>query len=90
MQQISISDIQRNLHKLNNFDIIEVVDKKKNKIKGYFIDSKYIYIIQQLIDINNKKNIINTAGSLQHYANPSLMEKEKEAWQQHTARKYQL
>lgn len=58
MQQISISDIQRNLHKLDNFDIIEVVDK--NKIKGYFIDSKYIYIIQQLIDINNKKSIINS------------------------------
>jgi len=28
MQQISISEIQRNLHKLDNFDIIEVIENK--------------------------------------------------------------
>jgi hypothetical protein len=28
MQQLSISEIQRNLHKLDAFDIIEVIDKK--------------------------------------------------------------
>jgi len=28
MNTISISEIQRNLHKLNDFDIVEVVDKK--------------------------------------------------------------
>jgi len=41
MQQISISDIQRNLHKLDNFDIVEIIDKKRNQVKGYFIDNKY-------------------------------------------------
>jgi hypothetical protein len=35
MQQISISQIQRNLHTLDNFDIIEVIDKKRNKVKGW-------------------------------------------------------
>jgi len=46
MQQISISEIQRNLHKLDNFDIIEVVDKKRHKVKGYFVDSKYLSFIK--------------------------------------------
>ena len=41
MQTISISDIQRNLHKLDDFNIVEIVDKKRNQIKGYFLDSSY-------------------------------------------------
>ena len=90
MQQISISDIQRNLHKLKDFDIVEVIDKKRNKVKGYFIDSKYIHIVQQLIDLQYNKKIKNIAGSLQGYANPSLLEKEKDAWQQHVTKKHQL
>ena len=34
MQQLSISEIQRNLHKLDSFDIIEVIDRKRDKVKG--------------------------------------------------------
>ena len=56
MNTISISDIQRNLHKLDNFDIIEVVDMKRNQIKGYFLDKKYHDFVQELFWSKDNKN----------------------------------
>jgi len=56
MQTISISEIQRNLHKLDSFDIIEVVDKKRNQIKGYFLDKKYHGIVEEIVQAQESKN----------------------------------
>ena len=57
MKTISISDIQRNLHKLDNFDIVEIVDKKRHQVKGYFLDKKYHDMVMELFNKeNNKKN----------------------------------
>ena len=56
MNTISISDIQRNLHKLDNFDIVEVVDKKRHQIKGYFLDKKYHYVVENLLKEKKTKN----------------------------------
>ena len=55
MNTISISDIQRNLHKLDNFDIVEVVDKKRHQIKGYFLDKKYHDFVEELFEIQEDK-----------------------------------
>jgi len=55
MNTISISEIQRNLHKLDNFDIIEVVDKKRNQIKGYFLDKKYHDFVEELFEEKETK-----------------------------------
>ena len=56
MNTISISDIQRNLHKLDNFDIVEVVDKKRHQIKGYFLDKKYKGAVEALLKEKKNKN----------------------------------
>lgn len=56
MNTISISDIQRNLHKLDNFDIVEIVDKKRRQVKGYFLDEKYKDIVQALVKEKEHKN----------------------------------
>ncbi|MBN4048751.1 hypothetical protein JYU00_01170 [bacterium AH-315-N22] len=88
MQQISISDIQRNLHKLDTFDIIEIVDKKKHKVKGYFIDSKYIAFVKELIERKNNETREQLGGSLQRYADPGLREHEGDAWDNHVKEKY--
>ena len=92
MQQISISDIQRNLHKLDNFDIVEIIDKKRNQVKGYFIDNKYAGFVQELIEtkIKEEKNADAIAGSLHHYANPSLIENEDRGWKEHIEEKYKI
>ena len=89
MEQISISEIQRNLHKLNDFDIIEVIDKKRNKIKGYFIASKYASLVEELSKkVEKKKKRKSAAGSLHAYANPDLIDQEEGAWQRHVVEKY--
>jgi len=40
MNSISLSDIQRNWHKLNDFDIVELVDKKRKKFVEKLIEDK--------------------------------------------------
>lgn len=64
MQVVSISEIQRNLHKFNEFDIIEVVDKRRNEIKGYFLDSSYKSVVDNLIRTKEEKkyNLLNIVG----------------------------
>ena len=56
MNTISISEIQRSLHKLNDFDIIEVVDKKRHQVKGYFLDKKYHDFVEELFQAKENKN----------------------------------
>ena len=91
MQQISISDIQRNLHKLKDFDVVEIVDKKRDIVKGYFLDQKYAHTIQMLIEQQrqSKAKVEKLAGSLSAYAKPELLEQEKTAWQKHIKEQYQ-
>ena len=92
MQQISISDIQRNLHKLDGFDIVEIIDKKRNQVKGYFIDNKYAGFVQELFENQFKKeNQENRiGGSLHKYANLALMEEEDKAWKEHIEEKHKI
>ena len=92
MQQISISEIQRNLHKLDGFDIVEVIDKKRDKVKGYFLDSKYVSFINELIEqkAQSNKKSKDLAGALHRYAKPELLEKEEGAWKKHIEKKYAL
>ena len=48
MQQISISYIQRNLHKLNDFDIIEVVDKKSTVDTLFQVQQNLHFLIKEI------------------------------------------
>jgi len=90
MHQISISEIQRNLHNLDNFDIIEVIDKKRNKIKGYFIESKYASFVEDLSHKVQSANKEQTSlrGILHSYADSSKVDAEDKAWKQHILKKY--
>jgi hypothetical protein len=90
MQQLSISEIQRNLHKLDGLDIVEIVDKKRHKVKGYFLDSKYMSLIKELIkkEAESQKIIESLGGALHQYANVSSIGQEKDAWKQHIEEKY--
>jgi hypothetical protein len=90
MQQLSVSEIQRNLHKLDGLDIVEIIDKKRHKVKGYFLDSKYMSLIKELIkkEEENQNLAESLGGALHQYANVSSMGQEKDAWKQHIEEKY--
>ena len=36
VKQLSVSEIQRNLHKLDGLDIVEIIDKKRIRSKAIF------------------------------------------------------
>ena len=90
MQQISISQIQRNLHTLDNFDIIEVIDKKRNKVKGYFIDSKYVALVEEIARRlqHAGEHPTTAAGVLHDYANADKIGHEEGAWQRAAVAKH--
>ncbi len=62
MKTLNMSQIQRELSLLNNFDIIKIVDRKKNITKGFFVDVKYSEEIKNIEKQHNKKLISNYCG----------------------------
>ncbi len=62
MKTFSISQIQRELHHLHDFDILEIVDKKKDAIKGYFLDVRYKDIVEKLVEEQRKKELTAFVG----------------------------
>jgi len=62
MKTLSISQVQRELHHLDNFDIVEIVDKKRDIVKGYFVDIKYKSVIDALIAQEKKQSFSAFAG----------------------------
>ena len=66
MQSLSVSEIQRNLQNLNDFDVLEIVDKKRNVVKGYFLDCRYKALIDELLQkrASNRKNLMGLIGSV--------------------------
>jgi hypothetical protein len=74
MERMSVAQLQRNLHRLNDFDIIELVDKKRDEIKGYILHRRY----KPLIDSLTSKPSYSLAGALKKYANEKLIDEEKE------------
>lgn len=62
MKILSISQVQRELHRLDNFDIVEIVDKKRDIVKGYFVDIKYKSVIDALVAQEKKQSFSTFAG----------------------------
>ena len=93
MQKVSVSEIQRNLHKLNDFDIIKIIDKKRNKVKGYFIAEKYASFVEEVsikVEESKRKNRKSLRGSLSQYADTSKWEQEKDAWKNYVIAKHSI
>jgi len=91
VERISISEIQRNLHKLDSFDIVEIIDKKRNKVKGYYIEGKYASLVEEVrqkIEEIKQKSIPRPAGALRNYADPSKISGEKSAWSEKVVENY--
>ena len=86
MDQISISEVQRNLHKLDDFNIVKIVDKKRNGVKGYYIKERYASLVEEIvqkIETIKKGTRKKPAGALHRYADPDRIRGEKSFWQKH-------
>jgi 3'-phosphoadenosine 5'-phosphosulfate (PAPS) 3'-phosphatase len=47
---ISIRELSRNASSLNQYDYVEIEDKKTHEFKGIFVSSKYAQDVKELID----------------------------------------
>ena len=89
MKQISVSQLQRNLHQLDGLGIVEIVDRKRNAVKGYFLDSRYVGYVREIAEkIDHKQTQKSARGMLKSYADPKRMDGEKEAWKEHVIDHY--
>ena len=91
MDRISISEVQRNLHRLDDFDFVEIIDKKRNKIKGYFIEQKYASFVEEIaqkVEALKKDTGQKAAGTLRRYADKKKMAGEKSYWRKQAVEKY--
>ncbi|BAF70497.1 hypothetical protein [Nitratiruptor sp. SB155-2] len=68
-QKLGIREIVRNFTILDNYDYIEIVDKKSHKLKGLFVSSEFMDDVKEFIEqkIKEKKEkelnkIIKFAG----------------------------
>jgi len=65
---------------LNSFDIIEVVDKKRGAIKGYFLDAKHKDIIEQILNAQKKAKISSFVGMWEGREDITLDSLRENAW----------
>jgi hypothetical protein len=78
------------LRRFEELEIVEIVDKKADRIRGYFLDSKYASFVQELAtkEREHKNTHSSLAGSLHSYAKPELIDEEQHAWRRHIGEKY--
>jgi len=90
MEKISVSELQRNLHRLDENGIVEIVDKKRSTVKGYFIGSGYAdYVAEMSERIEKERGEKGKAAGILHaYADAGRIEGEKAAWRDHVVARY--
>ncbi len=54
-KKIGIRELARNIKILDEYDLIEIEDKKSKKSKGIFVSNKYAEEIKKLIEEKEKK-----------------------------------
>ena len=81
MKTLSVSQVQRELHHLNNFDIVEIIDKKRDVVKGYFLDKKYKKFIDNIIK-NEKKNALDEFVGMWEDREIKQEDLRSQAWKQ--------
>ncbi len=81
MKTLSISQVQRELHHLDDFDIVKIVDKKRDIVKGYFVDIKYKSVIEALAESEKKQSLSAFAGMWEGRDDVDQEVLRKKAWQ---------
>lgn len=80
MKTLSISQVQRELHHLDDFDIVEIVDKKRDIVKGYFVDIKYKSVIESLVEKEKKQSLRAYAGMWEGREDVDQQTLREKAW----------
>ena len=52
--QMGIREFTKNFNKLQNVDLVEIVDKKTNKLKGVYLSTKEALKVKKILEENKK------------------------------------
>jgi len=88
MEKLSISYLQRNLHRLERVEIAEIVDKKRGILKGFYLDRRFAPFVERLASsLHNGTREESLFGALAEYA-PKKADMEEGAWKTAATRKH--
>jgi len=74
VMKIGIRDLVRNAKMLDNYDYLEIEDKKTHKHKGIFVSAKYSKEIKEYIDKKIAKEKKRQLAIIEKFAGSSEME----------------
>jgi hypothetical protein len=87
MTTISVRDLARNSSILDKYDYVEIVDKRKNELKGMFISAKYVKEFEKFIKRKKQKEIEELMqfagmvnGEFEDMNSQDIKEKKKEKY----------
>ena len=66
--KVGIRDIVRNFSMLENYDFVEIEDKKTHKRKGMFISEKYVDEVKSMLDRKISKEKQEKLDEIMKYA----------------------
>ena len=66
--QIGVREFTKNFNKLQDIDIIEIIDKKSNALKGLYISSKEALKVKKLLEESRKKEREKKLSKIMQYA----------------------
>ena len=82
--QMGIGEFTKNFNKLQNVDLVEIVDKKTNKLKGVYLSTKEALKVKKILEENKKPEkekkllkIIKYAGRMNVDENLENLSKEE-------------
>ena len=90
MEQVSISDVQRNLHRMEEWEVVEIVDKKRNRVKGYFLGEEYADAVHEMLRRRQElpERAKRLRGVLGKYIQGPKDGEEKNAWRKAAVEQY--
>ncbi len=66
--QIGVREFTRDFNKLQKFDIIEVIDKKTNSLKGIYLSAKEAQKFKELLKQEKKRRKKEKVAKIMRYA----------------------
>ncbi len=75
-KKIGVRELARNIKVLDEYDILEIEDKKTRRCKGVFVSSKYADEVKKFIENKERENKERKLRSLMRFAGTVQMDEE--------------
>lgn len=67
-KRIGIREVTRNFSILDEYDYVEIEDKKTHKVKGMFVSEKYLSDVREFLEDKKSKEIQKQLDEIKQFA----------------------